>query len=111
MQLKAVLVQNLRKYRKNRGISQMTLAERCGTSTSYIGQIEIGNRFPSLELIEKIARALQIRPYLLFVDELDGGTNEEPAPVTTDLIPDYVKDELVNRLTSAIRRVVKRISL
>ncbi|MDR1836545.1 MAG: helix-turn-helix domain-containing protein, partial [Treponema sp.] len=49
MQLRDVFVQNLRKYRRYRGISQMTLAELCGTSTSYIGQIEIGNRFPSLE--------------------------------------------------------------
>jgi transcriptional regulator with XRE-family HTH domain len=70
MQLKAVFVRNLKKYRKFSGISQMTLTEMCDTSTSYIGQIEIGNRFPSLNLIEKIAQALQIKPYLLFVDEL-----------------------------------------
>jgi transcriptional regulator with XRE-family HTH domain len=77
MALKEVFVQNLRKYRRNRGISQMKLAEMCGTSTSYIGQIEIGNRFPSLDLIERIAKALQIGPHLLFFNESDGYINEK----------------------------------
>jgi len=62
MQLKDVFVENLRKFRREREVSQAMLAEKCGTSTSYIGQIEIGNRFPSLELIEKMAKALKIRP-------------------------------------------------
>ncbi|MCL2834962.1 MAG: helix-turn-helix transcriptional regulator, partial [Treponema sp.] len=60
--LKAIFVQNLKKYRKSRGFSQMELAEKCNTSTSYIGQIEIGNRFPSPAMIEKIAGALEIKP-------------------------------------------------
>jgi transcriptional regulator with XRE-family HTH domain len=71
MRLKSVFIENLRKYRKERGFSQAALAEKCDTSTSYIGQIEIGNRFPSLELIEKLATALQIRPHLLFFIESD----------------------------------------
>ncbi|MCL2761817.1 MAG: helix-turn-helix domain-containing protein [Treponema sp.] len=109
MQLKAIFVQNLKKYRKYRGISQMVLAEMCGTSTSYIGQIEIGNRFPSLELVEKIAGALQIRPYMLFLDELDTEATESPHLPKADSIPDSVKDELVKRLTAAIRRAVKQV--
>ena len=108
MPLKAVFVHNLRKYRKYREISQMTLAEKCGTSTSYIGQIEIGNRFPSLDMIEKIAEALQIRPYLLFIDELDDETTEKPLPAKKDTIPNSVKEELIKRLTTAIQKVVKQ---
>ena len=107
MQLKEVFVQNLRKYRRNREISQMRLAELCGTSTSYIGQMEIGNRFPSLEMIEKIALALQIRPYLLFFNESDDYTDEK-IEVKTDLLSEAAKDELIKHLSDAIRRVVKR---
>ena len=87
----------------------MALAELCNTSTSYIGQIEIGNRFPSVEMIEKIAEALQIKAYLLFFDEPDAGEIEKPPLVKTGNIPDSVKEELVKRLTTAIRMVVKRI--
>ena len=49
----------------------MRLAELCETSTNYIGQIEIGQKFPSIEMIEKIARALEVRPFLLFLDTQD----------------------------------------
>jgi len=87
----------------------MTLAERCGTSTSYIGQLEIGNRVPSLEMIEKIADALHIRPHLLFFYELDGGSVEQPLRARTDVISDTAEEELIKRLTSAMRRVVKQV--
>ena len=103
MELKAVFIQNLKKYRKRWGISQMELAELCDTSTSYIGQIEIGNRFPSLEMIERFAKALQIKPYLLFFDEVD------PDIAGTDVLSDSAKGELIKRLTAAIRRVVTQI--
>jgi len=44
----------------------MKLAEYCGTSTGYIGEIEIGRKFPSTEMIEKIAKILRVEPYLFF---------------------------------------------
>jgi len=88
----------------------MVLSEKCDTSTSYIGQIEIGNRFPSLDMIEKMARALKIKPYLFFVDESDEEIIEKPLPIKKDVIPDSAKDELVKRLNSAIHRVVKQLS-
>ena len=109
MQLRDVFVQNLRKYRKYREISQMTLAELCGTSTSYIGQIEIGNRFPSLELIEKIANALQIRPHLLFFTESDEDTSEQLLQIKSDMMTEAAKEDLIRRLSDAIRRIVKRM--
>jgi len=87
----------------------MTLAELCGTSTSYIGQIEIGNRFPSLELIEKIASALQIRPHLLFFIESDEDALGQPLQNQIEIMTESVKDDLIQRLNDAIRRIVKRM--
>jgi len=88
----------------------MTLADLCGTSTSYIGQIEIGNRFPSLELIEKIASALHIRPHLLFFNEADEDTLEQSLQIRTEIMTEAAKEELIKRLSDAIRRVVKRVN-
>ncbi|MCL2802245.1 MAG: helix-turn-helix domain-containing protein [Treponema sp.] len=110
MKLKDVFIQNLRKSRKSRKMSQMILAEMCNTSTSYIGQIEIGNRFPSLELIEKIALALEIEPYLLFMEETDSKAPTELLQNKTGKIPLSVKKELINNLSTAIRKVVNQIS-
>jgi len=108
MSIKETFIQNLRKYRKTRAISQMTLAEMCDTSTSYIGQIEIGNRFPSLELIEKIAFALEIKPYLLFCDEIDNKSSQKTAKTKRSKLPNTVKSELIQNLTGAIRKVVNQ---
>ena len=85
----------------------MALAELCGTSTSYIGQIEIGNRFPSLEMIEKIAKALKIKPYLMFYGA-DDSPDDRILTVKTKQLSDTAKEELIKHLTDAIRRVVKR---
>ena len=41
-----------------RGISQMLLAELCDISDPYISYIECGKKIPSLEVMIKIAKAL-----------------------------------------------------
>ena len=50
-----LFITNLKAYRKLRKISQMRLAELCDSSTGYIGEIESGKRFPSVNMIERIA--------------------------------------------------------
>jgi transcriptional regulator with XRE-family HTH domain len=47
----------------------MRLAELCDSSTGYIGEIESGKRFPSVNMIERIAKALNIESYFLFKNE------------------------------------------
>jgi len=71
MEIQAVFAENMKKYRKQAKITQEKLAELCNTDYRYIGQIETGRRYPSLEFIGKIAAALKIAPYLLFYDETD----------------------------------------
>ena len=62
-------VYNMKKYRKKRKISQMKLAEMVDTSTSYIGEIEINSRVPSLAMVERISKALDIEPFRLFLED------------------------------------------
>lgn len=69
MELKWIVIENIKKYRKQKKISQMKLAELCDTSTSYIGEIEIGKKFPSIAMIEKIATVLEIMPHKLFMHD------------------------------------------
>jgi transcriptional regulator with XRE-family HTH domain len=74
MDLRAVFIVNLKKFRKKEGFSQMKLAEKCNTAASYIGEIEIGRKFPSIEMIEKIAQALGVEPYRFFKEERSGSS-------------------------------------
>ncbi len=63
-----VFIQNLKYYRKKAGFTQEKLAEAIGMSTSYIGDMEARERFPSAETIDKIADALNIKISILFDD-------------------------------------------
>ena len=69
MGLNKVFIRNVKKFRKNAGISQKKLAELCQSTHSYIRQIECGSRYPSFLFIEKIATALNVAPHLLFYDK------------------------------------------
>jgi len=66
MNIRQVLAENLKLYRHALGWSQATLAEKVDSNTSYIGMIEICKKFPSLEMIEKLAAALGIDSAFLF---------------------------------------------
>ena len=52
------LGQNIRRLRVTQGFRQEDLAEKCGCTTSHIGQIENGRVKPSLEMTVRIANAL-----------------------------------------------------
>jgi len=64
--LRQLLGTNIKIYRNACGISQSKLAERVDTATNYISAIEAGRRFPSVEMLEKIALALEIDTPELF---------------------------------------------
>jgi transcriptional regulator with XRE-family HTH domain len=69
MDLDQLFVLNMKKWRKTRGLSQKSLAERCNAAHSYIRQIESGRGKPSFAFIGKLADALGIEAYQLFYDE------------------------------------------
>ena len=60
---------NLRKYRNNMGVSQEKFAEMCGLHRNYISDIECFRRSISLENIQRIADALKIDTYKLFIEK------------------------------------------
>ena len=64
--IKSLLSANIKKRREFLGLSQATLAERVDTSTHYISQIERKIRFPSPEIMERIASALEFDTPELF---------------------------------------------
>jgi transcriptional regulator with XRE-family HTH domain len=67
--IRDVLAENLKKYRHTRGWSQAILAEKARTSTHYIGMLETTQKFPSSEMVQKLAEALDIDPTELFSKE------------------------------------------
>lgn len=59
----------IKRRRARLGITQAELAERVGVRLPTIGRIEIGNRRPSIDLLERLAEALHCRVRDLLPEE------------------------------------------
>ena len=57
----------IRQMRLEKKLSQEEFADICGLHRTYISDIELGKRNISLENIEKIAHALNIRASQIFI--------------------------------------------
>ena len=69
MDIVKVFGTNVKRYRQVLGISQEAFAEKCGLHRTYISAIECYRRSISLENIQRIADALEIETYKLFMEE------------------------------------------
>jgi transcriptional regulator with XRE-family HTH domain len=56
----AELGDRIRKYRQRLGLSQEALALQADINRSYIASLEAGRRNPSLDMLARLAMALQI---------------------------------------------------
>jgi transcriptional regulator with XRE-family HTH domain len=52
----------VRKLRQARGMTQEHLADKTGVTREYIARLEGGRYDPSLSTIEKLAKALKVKP-------------------------------------------------
>jgi transcriptional regulator with XRE-family HTH domain len=64
--IRLVLAENMKKYRKIQKVSQEKLAEKISTAPNYIAMIEVGKKFPSASMLERIALALNVDTPELF---------------------------------------------
>jgi len=99
----------------------MKLAEYCSTSASYIGEIEIGRKFPSTEMIEKIAKTLRIEPYLFFKSLTDNSVltnieNKNPRlPYSSKKqlqkqVKSYIKRQINQSTTETLRQILSDVN-
>ena len=69
MDIVKVFGTNVKKYRKALNMSQEELADKSSLHRTYISAIECFRRSIALENIQRIADALEIEPYKLFIDK------------------------------------------
>jgi transcriptional regulator with XRE-family HTH domain len=65
--LRDILAYNLKENRKKCGLSQAKLAEKANITTQYIAMIEVSRKFPTPEMLDRLANALEIEAYELFI--------------------------------------------
>ena len=64
--IRKVLAQNLKKNRQKCGLTQEKLAEKAGISAHYLAMVEVEKKFPTPEMLDKLALALNIDTVQLF---------------------------------------------
>jgi transcriptional regulator with XRE-family HTH domain len=77
-----VIGDRLRELRDSKQLSQGDIEKRTGLLRCYISRVENGHTVPSIETLEKMARALEVPLYKLFYD------GDKPAKA-----PDVFKQE------------------
>jgi len=100
--LQQILSSNIRKARKELQFSQMKLAELCDVSTSFIGEIELCKKFPSAATLQRLADALGLRPFQLFLEKEDWAAFERYKLLTTLNLE--LKERITEDLSSTIRK-------
>ena len=63
-----VISDRLRAIREQKDLSQGDIEERTGLKRCYVSRVENGHTVPSIETLQKLARALEIPMYQLFYD-------------------------------------------
>lgn len=58
--------ERIRLLRETKKLSQGDIEQRCGLLRSYLSRVENGHTVPSVETLEKLARALEVPIYQLF---------------------------------------------
>jgi transcriptional regulator with XRE-family HTH domain len=64
--VREVLANNIKEYRRKRGFSQDKLAELASISSQYLATVETCRKFPTPEVLDRLADALGIEPHELF---------------------------------------------
>ena len=99
--LRQQFIQNLKFFRKQKGMRQLDLALEIGKSSNYINSIENGKYFPSPETIENIALSLGIEK--LFGNN-ENSENEKNAENVFN-----IEETLKNEVLASIQKAFSKI--
>ncbi|MDR2716928.1 MAG: helix-turn-helix domain-containing protein [Treponema sp.] len=106
--LRHILSKNIKLLRKQRSLSQVELAEKADISIPFLSNIERGNKWPHPDTLTKLAEALGVEVYALFI--IDCSPKEELEQLRQEIIQD-IKNNYDDRLEKSfvfnIENVVK----
>jgi len=64
--IRDILARNIKEYRRQNNLSQEKLAEKAGISTPFVAMIEVSRKFPTPDMLDRIAGALNVKTWQLF---------------------------------------------
>jgi len=101
--LKSILASNIKARRKSLGLTQEKLAEMINTAPTYIAMIEAERRTPSFNMIERLAKALEIDAPELFSTK--NYPSESVSQIHEDLLSQF--DKFLRAAASQVTNTIK----
>ena len=98
--------ERLKAIREQKDMSQGDIEKRTGLLRCYISRVENGHTVPSIETLEKMARALEVPMYQLFYD----GSTKPPAMKPLKVAPGWGSTGSDARTLDRFRRLLRRTS-
>lgn len=96
----------LREFREHKKLSQGNIETRTGLLRYYISRVENGHTIPSVETLEKFARAFEVPLYQLFCD----GVSPKPSDEATANPLEWSELPKEKRFARKFRHLLGRIS-
>ncbi len=112
--LERTVIDNIRRIRQEKGITQLRLSIFCGTSASYIGLMETYKNIPKLSTIERIADALNVPVIELFTAPAVKEENEQAEETKTEhkkkeQVRKQIKKEILMQLSNNLDDILQLI--
>lgn len=105
MSLQQTFIANLRYFRKKRGLTQKDLSVYLNKGYNYINCIEGGNSFPPPDVIDQMAKILEIDPAQLFLKD---GSPENLRHNGSQQFSQEITDHIMSRLKEVIAQEVRQ---
>ena len=101
------MAENIKEKRRKIGLTQEKLAEKAGMSLQYLAMLELGNKFPSGEMLDRLAIALNIETYELLA--IKPSANNELEILRNDIIYEVktLNENLAKDITEKIIKAIK----
>ena len=96
----------LREFREYKKLSQGDIETRTGLLRYYISRVENGHTVPSVETLEKFARALEMPLYQLFYD----GVSPKPSDEATANLLAWSESLKEKRFARKFRHLLEQIN-
>jgi transcriptional regulator with XRE-family HTH domain len=100
-----VIGEKLKFLREQQNMSQGDIEKRSGLLRCYISRVENGHTVPSVDTLEKMARALEVPMYRLFTDDEHVNAPNIPA----EIIPRRAANSKQERVVRALAKLFARM--
>jgi len=111
--IREILALNLKEYRRKCGFSQEKLAEKAGISANYLSMVEISRKFPTPEMLDRLAQTLNIQTFQLFDPSAtsDGALLHLEQTIIKNIekvVRTTIKQDIVSEIDQTVTKAVKQ---